>query len=109
MPKHGAWRNSAAYEYLNELDAPDLAWEFLRRNSDYQREYATLRAEGLHDESIAIALGQTWGLSFRSRPRNIAGRCQDCLDTCRGPLDADPSGENGPDCPCAKLWEFRRN
>ena len=41
MPSIADWRSAAAYTYLNDLTPAELAWEFLRRNPDYQREYRT--------------------------------------------------------------------
>lgn len=34
-----AWRASAAYLYVLLLDGPSLAWEYLRRNPDYRRDW----------------------------------------------------------------------
>jgi hypothetical protein len=37
-PMSGAdWRNPDAYEELRSLDAPGFAWEYLRRNSEFQQ------------------------------------------------------------------------
>ena len=33
------WHPSAAYLYLLHLDGPALAWEYLRRNPDYRRDW----------------------------------------------------------------------
>jgi len=41
MPSASDWRSSANYAYLNDLDPAELAWEFLRRNPDYQRDHRT--------------------------------------------------------------------
>jgi hypothetical protein len=35
-----AWRASAAYLYVLGLDRASLAWEYLRRNPDYQRDWS---------------------------------------------------------------------
>lgn len=65
------WRDESAYEYLNELSVEGLAWEFLRRNADYRREYETAANDG----SPALESGgepgsmSDWGLVFRGRPR----------------------------------------
>lgn len=32
------WRSAAHYEYVSGLTSTGLAWEFLRRNSDYRRD-----------------------------------------------------------------------
>ena len=63
MQEHSDWRSAAVYDYINNLDAGELAWEFLRRNPDYHREYRQARQLG-HDESVA----ERWGLRFRARP-----------------------------------------
>jgi hypothetical protein len=39
MPQASNWRSPEAYAYLNELTPADLAWEFLRRNPEYIRDY----------------------------------------------------------------------
>jgi hypothetical protein len=73
------WRSEERYAGLRELSAPALAWEFLRRNDDYQADFKRMQNE--------VASGGTgraddahlafWGLSFRRRsePRrpNAAG------------------------------------
>jgi type VI secretion system activator RovC-like protein/transcriptional regulator len=58
------WRNDADYAYLQEPPGTDAAenptgmiherwaWEFLRRNADYQREWEQLLARGAADEII---------------------------------------------------------
>src|SRR3984893_18531209 len=35
-----AWRASAAYLYVLGLDGASLAWEYLRRNPDYRRDWS---------------------------------------------------------------------
>ncbi len=75
------WRNSETYEKIRDLDAVDLAWEFLRCNPDYQRVYV--------DSGRALtATGQAtsvhpWGLSFRSRSRAHGPRAASLLDVVR--------------------------
>src|SRR5665213_294565 len=43
-----AWQAAAAYLYVLRLDPVCLAWEYLRRNPDYVREWSSARygAEG---------------------------------------------------------------
>ena len=51
------WKATAAYLYVLHLGVAGLAWEYLRRNPVYQREW---------DEGRLLALGtQRWGLQFR--------------------------------------------
>jgi hypothetical protein len=59
------WRDATCYAYLDEPPGTDAAgnptgmtrerwaWEFLRRNADYQREWEQLLASGAADEIIA--------------------------------------------------------
>lgn len=50
------WRDDAAYAHFKSLDLSGMAWECLRRNSDYRADYPQLR-EG--QKSLAA-----WGLRF---------------------------------------------
>jgi hypothetical protein len=58
-----SWRHAAAYLYTQGLDPLALAWEYLRRNSDYQNQYHR-----------AVALGESappeqWCLERWEDPR----------------------------------------
>lgn len=61
------WRSEERYAGLRELSAPALAWEFLRRNDDYQADFKRITAEvasggtGRADDACLAF----WGLSFR--------------------------------------------
>ncbi|WP_394701583.1 transcriptional regulator domain-containing protein [uncultured Roseibium sp.] len=61
MVAQAKWRDDEAYRYLEDLNPAELAWEFLRRNSDYQREVAA--SSPLDDRAVA-ALNAHWGLRF---------------------------------------------
>jgi hypothetical protein len=88
MPEQGTWRISTAYDYVNDLDAPDLAWEFLRRNPEYQQHYARLSLEG-DDDTLAAALSDKWGLSFRGQSRTVGTDCKSHVDSKSRSLDPD--------------------
>lgn len=60
------WQSAAAYEYVRNLDPADIAWEFLRRNPEYQQDYDRIARENLDDER-EVQLLQRWGLRFRER------------------------------------------
>lgn len=60
------WRSAAAYEYVRNLDSVDIAWEFLRRNPEYQQAYGHIVREKPDDEHEAQLL-ERWGLRFRQR------------------------------------------
>ena len=72
MPSASNWRSSATYEYLNELDPAEFAWEFLRRNPEYQGDFRTIRREPTPDDDTE-ASARLWGLRFRGRPEYASG------------------------------------
>ena len=63
------WRSAAAYAELENASARDLAWEFLRRNPRYVRDW-----EQLDDRrpDAAEAVAERWGLRF---PGRSSARC----------------------------------
>ena len=66
------WRSAAAYADLENASARDLAWEFLRRNPRYVRDWEQL--DDRRPDDAASAVAERWGLRFRGRPG--AGRGQ---------------------------------
>jgi hypothetical protein len=50
------WRDAKAYAYFDDLDAPGLAWECLRRNPQYRDGYPEMKAGA---RSVT-----EWGLRF---------------------------------------------
>jgi hypothetical protein len=59
-PSSDHWHPSAAYLYVLHLDAPALAWEYLRRDPDYRHDW--LRRQR-HPE-----VAQRWGLRLLEDP-----------------------------------------
>ncbi|WP_246233334.1 transcriptional regulator domain-containing protein [Aurantimonas aggregata] len=72
MPAPPDWRSEETERQLNKLERQGFAWEFLRRNPDYRREYEHLRA-GQPDRPGAsvphTSVPPQWGLRFRARSR----------------------------------------
>ena len=64
-PETSGWRSSTAYDFVDDTPAPNLAWEWLRRNTDYQLDYA--RTEQSSDDGALEAglIRHRWGLHFR--------------------------------------------
>lgn len=78
-----------AYDYVLTLSGPELAWEFLRRNPDYQREAWQHRADQIKPRLLPSGQllwrirapqrkAQRWGLCPFRRP-DIAGTGRPCL------------------------------
>ncbi|WP_371827020.1 transcriptional regulator domain-containing protein [Bradyrhizobium sp. 184] len=59
------WRSEKAYPDANKAGAADIAWEWLRRNGEYQRDYLAL-AMSERSDAMPDHFRQQWGLSFRS-------------------------------------------
>jgi hypothetical protein len=70
MPAPPDWRSEEAERQLNQLERQGFAWEFLRRNPAYRRDYERLRA-GQPDRPGASGLLRSvppqWRLRFRAR------------------------------------------
>ena len=58
------WRSPAAYDYAKTLEAPGLAWEFLRRNPEYRADCQAKAG----DAGGADARAAVWGLRFPGGP-----------------------------------------
>ena len=57
------WRSPEAYSNVQNADPTGFAWEWLRRNPEYQDGYRTL----VNPLNAAPAeFRSNWGLSFRS-------------------------------------------
>lgn len=58
------WRSPAAYDDAKGFETGGFAWEWLRRNPDYQRDHRGLTDTRPNPGLIAM-FRTTWGLSFR--------------------------------------------
>lgn len=66
------WRSPAAYGHTKTMPTAGFAWEYLRRNDEYRRQYQTLNATQRPDAFQLEAFAQRWGLRFRQRSRRAA-------------------------------------
>jgi hypothetical protein len=86
------WRSPAAYDDLRSLDAPGFAWEFLSRNSAFERDCKRLEEADDQDPLSAGELddfARRWGVRFRNaRPSRPPSS-----------LDAGEPAERDPDNP----------
>ncbi|HQS18388.1 DUF6499 domain-containing protein [Reyranella sp.] len=62
------WRSSPTYDFVDDLVAPDLAWEWLRRNADYQRDYAEVGRLDTDRQRLTKMVRMRWGLQFPCEP-----------------------------------------
>jgi hypothetical protein len=67
-PDISNWRASPNYDYIDRLVAPDLAWEWLRRNSEYQHDYSKVEGQKEESELLVNAVRRRWGLQFPCPP-----------------------------------------
>jgi hypothetical protein len=61
------WKSAEAYEALQAYAAPELAYEFLRRNPDYVRDRDRLgraRRAGQANSDQEDAFARKWGARF---------------------------------------------
>jgi hypothetical protein len=85
------WRLPATYEGLRPLDAPGFAWEFLSRNTAFERDYERLdRAseDGPLSADELNSFARRWGVRFREA-RTWRRRSP-------SPVDAVKSAERDP-------------
>ena len=67
-PDISRWRSTSTYDYLDDLTSPDLGWEWLRRNGDYQRDYAETRRPSCDLGELTSRVRRCWGLQFPCPP-----------------------------------------
>src|SRR3546814_18721008 len=90
MPQESDWRSGAAYDYIDQLNTSDLAWEFLRRNRDYRESYYELARRGRLNGDQARSFAEHWGSSFRIGPGIFWPPPADLLDPAPRPRRRPP-------------------
>ena len=64
------WRSAAEYRHTKTIPAAGFAWEYLRRDDEYHREFrAIMRAREPTAEQLAT-FTRHWGLRFPRRSRD---------------------------------------
>lgn len=63
-PDTSHWRSDRAYDVIDHAGVDQLAWECLRRNTDYQQDYVNLRRSDDLNGPLPDALERRWGLRF---------------------------------------------
>jgi hypothetical protein len=70
------WHAANAYTYLDVLGSTAFAWEFLRRNADYQATWRLIASDGDPTPEMSERLAQRWGLRFRGQPGPARRPCR---------------------------------
>ncbi|OIQ93469.1 hypothetical protein GALL_245340 [mine drainage metagenome] len=58
------WRSPAAYVHANSIPAAGFAWEYLRRDESYHKDYARLDGEESSEAAALTIFSRRWGLRF---------------------------------------------
>jgi hypothetical protein len=58
------WRSPAAYAHAKSIPAAGFAWEYLRRDEDYRRDFHRMRRLPRLDGDTQTAFSERWGLRF---------------------------------------------
>ncbi len=66
------WRSAAAYQHAKVIPASGFAWEYLRRDDDYHRDFERVSRRKSPAATALEAFSQRWGLRFPTQP---AGAC----------------------------------
>jgi hypothetical protein len=75
------WRTSGIYDFLDDLPTDGLAWEYLRRNADYQLEFADHLTTKGQTEPMDIEAERRWGLRFPGKTQPLLPRATHLLVT----------------------------
>jgi hypothetical protein len=75
------WRASAAYGYAQSIPAAGFAWEYLRRDDAYRRDFQRMKRKSRLDTKAQTAFSSRWGLRFRGRPGPVCRSRVAILDT----------------------------
>jgi hypothetical protein len=77
MADKSNWRLESDYDLAN-LNRSDVAWEFLRRNPEYQNDYKKIlrlqTSNNPADTTAAAMLARHWGLNCCRRPETAGTR-----------------------------------
>jgi hypothetical protein len=58
------WRSRQDYANFEKAETADVAWEWLRRDNEYEREFEGLTAAA-RSSGMSHQFRKKWGLSFR--------------------------------------------
>ncbi|MGO4712196.1 transcriptional regulator domain-containing protein [Bradyrhizobium sp. 2TAF24] len=58
------WRSPAAYQHAETIPAAGFAWEYLRRDDNYHRDFQKIGRLGNPSARSLAAFSKRWGLRF---------------------------------------------
>ncbi|WP_426441180.1 transcriptional regulator domain-containing protein [Bradyrhizobium genosp. P] len=64
------WRSRDSFGSLDDAEITDVAWEGLRQNVDYRRDYAAMIASS-PDGAVTEEFRRRWGICFRPRSAEV--------------------------------------
>ncbi|WP_082143701.1 transcriptional regulator domain-containing protein [Nitratireductor soli] len=67
------WRAPAAYGHAKSISTAGFAWEFLRRDDDYHRDFHRMKALPQHQAAARRSFSERWGLRFPGRSAPASG------------------------------------
>jgi hypothetical protein len=68
LPDASHWRSAAHYARIENLSASDLAWEWLRRNEAYNKDFEAYCADGSDKAALSETIQRRWGVRFPDQP-----------------------------------------
>jgi len=66
-PDTSQWRLESAYAHFDTLPGSGLAWECLRRNHEYQKDFASTLQKTGDLQRVHQRMMRRWGLRFRGQ------------------------------------------
>lgn len=68
------WRTPATYAHARNISTAGFAWEFLRRDPDYRRDFRRVKASPRGTGEAQAAFTDRWGLRFPGGPASVCRR-----------------------------------
>ena len=62
------WRSPEAYQDAEAIPAAGFAWEYLRRDDDYHRDFERVNRSTPPTDTTLDAFSERWGLRFPAQP-----------------------------------------
>src|SRR5713101_1603174 len=75
------WRSPAAYQHAKNIPASGFAWEYLRRDDDYHRDFERVNRRKSPAATTLETFSQRWGLRFPTQSVGAGRSRVDILDS----------------------------